>query len=890
MKHFKKRTLALVLASVVTVVGSFASTNYKNSLLGISFDLLQNGVNMNVETRDSYSGNITPIRKDINTYVLTLPEVNSLAEKPDLTEYSQTIQSVEIRTMPYSANSNGYTRITIKTKAPVSKFTTRNKIFVPVVKDTIQIEEKKIPNSSSENNYEKELNRYKAELAQKTKELEYEKQKRKRNFATSNYSSNSDNKIIYVNTKQKPQNKITPEAKVEAVTPKPTQKTEVSNSSQKTEVNSSSIDNHFYFLLLAFLILIGSVYFVKKAFKNMDSLTGERIQIDVDDTSDTQQKKNKNSKKQIKTAIKDLDNKYPKTAVYTTNTEYKPFISQTVPAEDLEIEEVNVVDLDQVYNEHISQNSTEEEENQALEDFLSGFSFDEEFNQINGIIDENKEQEEESFDEEFYSSVLENKDLNFSKTDIDCINKLLSIEINDATLRNIEKYAVSNPIKKVPTKQEILEDLVTSYAISQDVKFDSEDIKIIKKIMNVELEQDFITDLRVNPQRTDEMEKEIQFMGDKLKKPSDIVMMSVKDLLPDLSEALKKQGKKRIESNYKPETVYFSKGYDVNILNLNTKLPDLTKELDNENAYEFKPTAEIEYVDKNFDLATMQVDFDLPDLNKAINSPKKYIKPKEENRAEVNEDEMLKSIMNVEFKPFYDGSTEIEVLNEIPTVSDINKEFENLGSLTISDEEEISPEVIEKENTEDTTNIFNEEYIDLDAELNNKKEADEKTLSTAKKEVKLKTEEKDTIIKQRIESNDRLERTKLERAARREKILREKEILLNKNSTVTQKPEQSAISNCILEGESYMIVSTTLLTDNIGCHLAKNENGYVVLGFIGDKLFKIKNYSVLNSEQIQSRHTEKTSDNKLRYIVRIGINKFILDVENEDIKFVMDLC
>ena len=76
---------------------------------------------------------------------------------------------------------------------------------------------------------------------------------------------------------------------------------------------------------------------------------------------------------------------------------------------------------------------------------------------------------------------------------------------------------------------------------------------------------------------------------------------------------------------------------------------------------------------------------------------------------------------------------------------------------------------------------------------------------------------------------------------------------------------------------------------NMGCHLAKGEEGYVVLGYIGDKIFKIRQYGELKSTKIQSRLSEKLSDNHYRYIVRIGMNKFILDVCDENIEYVMDL-
>ena len=39
-------------------------------------------------------------------------------------------------------------------------------------------------------------------------------------------------------------------------------------------------------------------------------------------------------------------------------------------------------------------------------------------------------------------------------------------------------------------------------------------------------------------------------------------------MLPDLSEALKKQGGRKIESEAKPQVVYYSEGYDVSTLSL----------------------------------------------------------------------------------------------------------------------------------------------------------------------------------------------------------------------------------------------------------------------------------------------------------------------------------
>ena len=76
----------------------------------------------------------------------------------------------------------------------------------------------------------------------------------------------------------------------------------------------------------------------------------------------------------------------------------------------------------------------------------------------------------------------------------------------------------------------------------------------------------------------------------------------------------------------------------------------------------------------------------------------------------------------------------------------------------------------------------------------------------------------------------------------------------------------------------------------MGCYLAKNDNGYCVIGYIGDKVYKIKTYEILNNENMQSRMSKKLENGTSRYIVRIGIHKFILNVDKDNMEFVMDLC
>ena len=114
MERFKKRTIALVLASVVTVVGAFGAENYKNSLMSLEYENQSNGaVNLTVLTKHNYTNNLTPIKKDASTYVIMLPETNSeISEMPAI---SGNIESIDVKTMPYTKTSRGYTKITVKT-------------------------------------------------------------------------------------------------------------------------------------------------------------------------------------------------------------------------------------------------------------------------------------------------------------------------------------------------------------------------------------------------------------------------------------------------------------------------------------------------------------------------------------------------------------------------------------------------------------------------------------------------------------------------------------------------------------------------------------------------------------------------------------------------------
>ena len=156
---------------------------------------------------------------------------------------------------------------------------------------------------------------------------------------------------------------------------------------------------------------------------------------------------------------------------------------------------------------------------------------------------------------------------------------------------------MSKPLSTVNFKQKYIEELITTYAISQNIVFKSEDIKILDKLMNVELEKDFITDLRVDHRRTLEMETEILLGAKELKKPSEMKTLSVTVDLPDLTEAVKKQGNRRIESQYKPEAVYLSEGYEVKKLSVSSDIQNLVLDIYKDDLFKHKPASKVDIMD-----------------------------------------------------------------------------------------------------------------------------------------------------------------------------------------------------------------------------------------------------------------------------------------------------
>lgn len=879
MKQFKKRTIALVLASVITVVGAFGAENYKNSLMSLKFESGSNGaVNMTLLTKRNYEQTISPVKKDATTYVIMLPETNS--KMPSNPELAGDVESVNVRTMPYTTSSKGYTKITIKT-APNAMLTAQKALYIPDKSAETEAETNAVPQPQPSLEPVSPINK------DRTDAVDDYGSERARTNENSIHSSNGVSQTAPVDIKKsvkqfEPNKESDSQESINNLT----------NSSLPTETSDSTHSNDILLLVLAVMLVVAlCVYFYIRAKEKMAALVGEQPDFS-DDESDKKkklEKKQASKRKQIKSAIRKLDKMYSQPTKMPVND---IMVEPTIPIVQKTVNEVepqvdNIVDLDELFQEKTNPSEvkvdtleTADEENSALEDFLSGFSFDE-----SNFLE--NEEEQKAFDEELYEKFINDKNLKFSKFDIEKIEKLLNSEISDETMKNIESFAVTNPIEKKPSKREMLENFVTTYTVNQNVSFSKDDVDVLNKLMSVELDNDFITDLRTNPNRINEMRQEIEKQSSKPHKSSELLTLNVKDMLPDLSEALKQQGGRKIESNAQPQVVYYSEGYDVSTLSLKDKLPDLSVEINNDAAYESRPSDEVALAESGYEVAKMSISDDLPDLEDALNNPEKY--EEKDVSVEVDEEALLKNISNISFKPFYDGSEEFEILNDFddstaPTVSDMQEEFNQLGNnFEIVKEEEIV-NVDDNNAIDDFESLYDNKFVDFDK----KNEDGVPELSSIvedndKKQSKIKPSEDAEKLLKLIEEKQAEKQQKQE-------ILKQQQEKVKVESEDKDLPKEEDIKTFIVDNEIFEIVSKSNFTDKLGCYLVKNSNGYAIMGFVGEKVFKIKSYKRLKTEKLQTRASEKLNDGTIRYIVRIGVHKFILNVKDDNMEYVMDLC
>lgn len=820
MRQLKKRTLALVLASVVTVVGSFAAENYKNCLMALAFKADDKGsVHILLETEQAYSTQINPIKKDANTYVIMLPDVNSADSVPIIGDLPN-VSSVNVRTMPYSSNGDGYTRVTIKTINSPQLYT-YTRTYIPSAFESSMI-----------TGYAKQAKtKEKSETGNTVKNLPKEKVESSNNLSSKTHNNSSS-------TEDGTEKNFSTTVADTKVT------TDINEQDFFDEETPKKDSTESLLLIMGVLLIISvAIYSYIKAKDKLTQIAGEKIVIDLEDdaakkkkNAKAEQKANKNSSTiKIKNTIKNLDKKYPKSATIVRKDEYIAPVVATKTQEEVNskeaVEESNVVDLDALFKEQVkskvqSADKKEEEENAALEEFLTGFSFDEDFSE------EEIDNSDEGYDLELYNSTINDNSLKFTEKDIECIGKILNTEIQDSTLRDIEKFVVSNPIKRIPTKKEILEEIVSTYAISQNIVFTGDDIDVLNRLICVEIDRDFVEDLRTNPERTKEMYKEIK--NSKSKKPSEILTLNVKDVLPDLSEALKQYDNKKIESNNKPETIYYSEGYDVAKLKISEGLPDLTKELNKKDAYVSKPTAQYDIVDNSYSVSTLKISTELPDLADVMAHPEKYQTPKPKEFI-PDEQALLENIANVTFKPFDDGTRQFEIINDLNEMSSNEQDY----------------------------------YIDLDEpNIQAGIEIREQDLSAVKEEDSAKN-----LLKQ----------------VRRR---REERDFAGSYQNENVEPVEDVVTEnvqCLVDGEAFKVLDSINFTTTSGCYLVKNSNGYAVMGFVGDKLNKVKLLETVNIEKIHARVSEVLANGSCRYIVRVGSNKFIVNADNNFVEYVMDL-
>ena len=846
MKQFKKRTLALVLASTITVVGAFGADNYKNSLMSLRFEGSSNdSVKLTLLMKRQYRTGLNITKRDANTYVVLLPETN--CEINESYEYGDNVESVNVATMPYTKSGKGYTKVTVKTLnnkpfyAQPALFLTDN--GTPLEPETPEEIEEETPK---------------------------EEVKPARPAASTTVSERPDSIRSRSGVDQTSPVDIKKSVKqFQPSEPAEKPKTEVkTNAKSLADLEKESAVTPFqekmYTIIGVIIALLIMAFFWFKAKGTMEGLVGED-KYDLSDESKKTKEPETKKKTVINTTIKNLDKKYSKPVTMPVTQPVQPVVDE-VPEDKPEVE--TIVDLDELLQQTQAvpeqSEDVEEEENRALEDFLSSFSF---------------EEEEEEEKEKLYEECINNDNIQFSETDVNNMSELMNSEISDDAKKHASEFMDSSELEKKPSPLELLEKFVTTYVTQQNIMFTQDDVDALYKLISVEIDNDFITDLRTNPELAKQMQDEIEKQKSKPHKTSELLTLNVKDMLPDLSEALKKQGGRRIESEVKPQVVYFSEGYDVSTLKLNSALPDLAAEINNEDAYKVRPSDDFQLVDNSYEVQTMEIS-GLPDLKDVMANPEKYETPEPEPE-EVDEEALLKNITNVTFKPFDDGTREFEVLNdfeeETPTRSDMQEEFNQFdGGFEIVEEEEILD--AEENEHDDFVSLYDDSYVDFDKSINTDVVLEE-------------SNDVEPLDESMPSESDKL----LNMIRDIEKRRRSKAAAARQETEVKAAPKQvkeeiPLPEFCIVDGEKFSIVSASRFTDAMGCYLAKNKKGYTIIGFAGDKTFKIKHYEKLNTEKLQSRVSETLDDGTQRILVRIGIHKFILNIKADDMQFVMDLC
>ncbi len=875
MEHYTKRTVALVLASVVTVVGAFGAENYKNSLMSLKFNSTQNGsVNMTLYTKTNYEENINLVKKDANTYVIMLPETDSgMPYSPEI--QNNNIQSVNVVTMPYTTSGKGYTKVTVKTYngvniIPQKAIYIREQAKNPLLTDEKNQEENNVYNESKiiESN-EKPNEDFNIPKTQPENKVLNPPPSQTREYAPQESRVSNQNTNNQVNKTPTKSNNLSKSEK---------EKQQGYSSSESSPTEKLAILAGF----IISVILIVFIYIQSK--EKMAAIVGEQGNFDLSD-DETQEKK---KTKKIRSTINKLDKKYKNKMVSRVNMITGNTITGHKQSINSEPKPQEIIDLDSLYEEKNKLKNAEQVdiiEEDDLAEFLTEFTFDEE---------EIAEENEFTFDEELYNKILNTKDIGFAPSDIEKINQLMQNEISDETISNLNKYIKPTP-KPPISKQERLENFISTYSLDLNIQFSKDDVDALSRLMDVELDRDFVTNLHTNPIRTQQMLKELENKEIKPHHTSEIITLNVKDMLPDLSKELKKYGNKKIESNAQPQVVYYSEGYEVKKLNVGKELSELPTALKKENSYDYKPSYKEDIVASGYNVATLTIKEELPDLSDVQKHPEKY-EEKEAEKPKIDENALLKNLEHVSFKPFYEEKIQPKEKIEIKEI--VEPEKKNIPEETIKTEEKPQNknenEQASKSYQTEVNKPEKQEQEEVIKKLNDKKASEKLPI--------LKKPQKEHIVRE-DKTTEALINSIRQKQSLKSALKKEPE----KNLKLSEKPEEKAVQKIQTDknsekitkfvpqtishyGKEYSVIKNSAFNDTTGCYLCKNDTGYAIFGYIKENLFKLKEYGSLKTISIQTRLNEKNKDGTSSYLIKVGSNKFVISLSEEKMEFLLDLC
>jgi len=479
MKNFKRNIVTLILTSMIMLAGVFAAGTYKNSLMALDLEQGTNGaVTLVLQTKSPYQNNINLVKRDATTYIITLPEFDSSAPSPNLIGINS-VSSVKIDTRPYSSSTNGYTKITIITKGNASIFP-QSKVFVPPVSSLIP---DKKPEGVTANNYEN-VNKPQQEDASmylsnttKTRSSAYEENKRR---SKKSYGNEGTNTTLNKNIQNDEKEDYVDEQRIPS-------------SKKYEEEPDNSVGTWSLIILIGAIISAICMLIIGR--NKMADLVGNSVEINFDDEKNENKKKSAqdNQKKSIISARA----KSASTVVPVQKIQVKRNTTEQVV-----VEKMNVIDMDELFNAQSSssgQRKNETSGNDALEDFLSNYYEDQ---SLQSQKDETTEKEESYINEELYSTILNNNNLKFSDKDISKIRVVINNELTEDIKQKIPDKCLTKPEMK-PRMALSIEQIITDYVTKQNITFTGEDIEIIRKLMSVELDSDFATELKTNLKKDD---------------------------------------------------------------------------------------------------------------------------------------------------------------------------------------------------------------------------------------------------------------------------------------------------------------------------------------------------------------------------------------------------